>query len=100
MRRNLGVLVMKPALDPKTLRVAVLIVGGTLAALGSALKSGASLSDPATWVLVLQEIFSPAVLMQLGGTLLVGKEVLKRSTDYAPHEVEVVDGRQSVSPPQ
>lgn len=71
---------MKPAVNPAMLRTVVTLVGTILVALASA-QWGDTI--PPLWLDIARIV----------GGVLVGKELLRRTGDYAPEEVTVVDGR-------
>lgn len=66
---------MKPSLNPKTLRTALLIVGTTLVAIGESPQLHGLVPD------LYQH------LMAIIGTALLGKELLQRSGDIASDEL-------------
>lgn len=87
MRRNLGVwIVMKPALNRSALQVALVLVGATIVGVCEAPGIEKLIGEP--WL----------HLIQILGGVLSGSQLIKRVGDFAPEQVEVVDGRQSVSP--
>lgn len=79
---------MKPSVNRSTLQVALVIVGATLVAVGETPGIDAVIGK--TW----------AHLIAILGGVLGGSQLIKRVGDFAPEQVEVVDGRQSVSPHQ
>jgi hypothetical protein len=79
---------MKPALSRSTLQVALVLVGATLVAVCEAPGIDKLIGEP--WL----------HLIQILGGVLGGSQLIKRAGDFSPDQVEVVDGRQSVSPPQ
>jgi hypothetical protein len=77
----------KPSMNPAALRSALVIIGSICVALGSA-PLGAFV-DP-RWL----------DLLKILGGVLVGKELLRRTGDYAPEEVTLLDdGRPSAPSP-
>jgi len=79
---------MKPALNRSALQVALVIVGATLVAVCEAPGIDSLIGEP--WL----------HLIQILGGVLGGSQLIKRVSDFAPSEVDVVDGRKSVAPPQ
>jgi hypothetical protein len=77
---------MKPALSRSTLQVALVIVGATLVAVCEAPGIDKLIGEP--WL----------HLIQILGGVLGGSQLIKRLNDFAPSEVEVVDGRPSTPP--
>lgn len=89
MRRNLIVCeFMKPALSSSALQVALVLVGATIVGVCEAPGIEKLIGEP--WL----------HLIQILGGVLSGSQLIRRVGDFAPSEVEVVDGRQSVSPPR
>jgi hypothetical protein len=80
---------MKPALNPKTLQAAVVLVGGMLVIVSHALIGLPGLLDP-RWVLLIGQV----------GALLGGKEALKRTPDFSADEVESILDAGKSQPPQ
>lgn len=69
---------MKPVVSAGAKKAAIVLIGGTLVALGEALQSGASFSDPATWIRILKAVATPEMWLRLAegaGFALLGKEL-------------------------
>ena len=77
---------MKPAMNIRTLQVALVVIGATFVAIGEA--PGIESVIPPLWV----------HLMQILGATLGGSQLLKRIGDYAPDEVTLVPAERDSRP--